>query len=75
MFSQHRMRAILVETHRQEFQAPSGAPSSAYAAPDEAFHFCKLVIYKYAAPLALSPSAVVSKTSRSTISHTGRKIP
>jgi hypothetical protein len=47
------MRAIFVETQRQEFQAPSGATSSQYAAPDGAFSFCELVFYKYAAPLAL----------------------
>jgi hypothetical protein len=45
-----RRRDIFVETHRQEFQAPSGATSSHYAAPDGAFSFCKLTFYNYPAP-------------------------
>jgi hypothetical protein len=50
---QHRMRAIFVETQRQEFQAPSGATSSQSAAPDGAFLLCGLRFYKYSAPTAL----------------------
>jgi hypothetical protein len=50
---ERRRRDIFVETQRQEFQAPSGATSSAHAAPDGAFSFCELVFYKYAAPPAL----------------------
>ena len=38
---QRRRRDIFVETQRQEFQAPSGATSSAYPAPDGASSFCR----------------------------------
>ena len=52
---QRRRRDIFVETHRQEFQAPAGATSSAYATPDGALSFLWMAFYNYAAPLALSP--------------------
>ena len=57
--TQRRRRDIFVETQRQEFQAPSGATSNAYAAPDGAFSFCEFVFYNYAAPPALSQSAAL----------------
>jgi len=50
---QRRRRGIFVESNRKNIQAPSGAKSSEYAAPDGASLFLCAMFYNYVATAAL----------------------